>query len=62
VEGKTGGFYGNERELKVKQKLVSTESQQKIWNYCVEATKNFIKKDLSHSPQAQARATMHNTQ
>lgn len=42
VEGKTGGFYGNKRELKVKQKLVSAESQQKIWDYCVEAAKDFI--------------------
>ncbi len=38
VEGKTGGFYGKCRELKVKQKLISAESQQRIWNYCEQAT------------------------
>ena len=38
VEGKTGGFYGKCRELKVKQKLISAESQRKIWYYCERAT------------------------
>ena len=38
VEGKTGGFYGKCRELKVKQKLISAESQRKIWDYCERAT------------------------
>ena len=42
VEGKTGGFYGNKRELKVKQKLVSSESQQRIWNYCEKVCKDYL--------------------
>lgn len=42
VEGKTGGFYGNKRELKVKQKLVSSESQQRIWDYCEKVCKDYL--------------------
>ena len=42
VEGKTGGFYGNKRELKVKQRLVSPESQQHIWNYCEKVCKDYL--------------------
>ena len=42
VEGKTGGFYGNKCELKVKQKLVSTESQQRIWDYCEKVCKDYL--------------------
>ena len=42
VEGKTGGFYGNKRALKVKQKFISAESQKKIWDYCEQACKQFL--------------------
>ena len=42
VEGKTGGFYGNKRELKVKQRLVSPESQQRIWDYCEKVCKDYL--------------------
>lgn len=43
VDGKTGGFYGNCRELKVKQKLISTDSQQKIWDYCTKISEKYLK-------------------
>ncbi|MBO4642772.1 MAG: SDR family NAD(P)-dependent oxidoreductase [Bacteroidaceae bacterium] len=43
VEGKTGGFYGNKRALKVKHKFISAESQKKIWDYCEQACKHFLK-------------------
>ena len=42
VEGKTGGFYGKCRGLKVKQELVSAESQRKIWDYCERATAEWV--------------------
>ena len=42
VEGKTGGFYGNLRPLKVKQKLISAESQQKIWDYCSKISEKYL--------------------
>lgn len=42
VEGKTGGFYGNLKEKKVKQKLISADSQQRIWDYCEKACKDYL--------------------
>ena len=42
VEGETGRFYGNKRELKVKQRLVSPESQQRIWDYCEKVCKDYL--------------------
>jgi len=37
VEGISGKFYGNCKELKIRDKFISPESEQKIWDYCEKA-------------------------
>lgn len=43
LEGQTGGFYGNRKPLKIKSKFISAEGQQKIWAYCEQACKQYLK-------------------
>lgn len=42
VEGITGKFYGNCKEKKIKDKFLSIENEQKIWDYCMNACSPYI--------------------
>ena len=42
VEGVSGKFFGNCKELKIKDKFISLEGQQRIWDYCANACKAYL--------------------
>lgn len=43
VEGVTGKFYGKCKEKNIKDKWISVEGQKKVWDYCTEACKSYLK-------------------
>lgn len=42
VEGVSGKFFGNCKEKKIKDKFISLEGQQRIWDYCANACKAYL--------------------
>jgi NAD(P)-dependent dehydrogenase (short-subunit alcohol dehydrogenase family) len=42
VEGVSGKFFGNCKELKIKDKFISSDSERKIWDYCAKACEGYL--------------------
>jgi NAD(P)-dependent dehydrogenase (short-subunit alcohol dehydrogenase family) len=42
VEGVTGRFFGKCREKQIKEKWISAEGEEKIWNYCEKACREYL--------------------
>lgn len=43
VEGVTGKFYGNCKEKVIKDKFISIEGEQKVWDYCMNICEPYLK-------------------
>ncbi|MDO4546085.1 MAG: SDR family NAD(P)-dependent oxidoreductase [Bacillota bacterium] len=46
VEGVTGEFYGNCKRKDIKYKWISEEGQQRIWDYCFDACKQYLRQEI----------------
>lgn len=43
VEGVTGKFYGNCKEKVIKNKFISTDGEQEVWDYCMKICEPYMK-------------------